>query len=406
MKHNKYLLLYIFAIFAAAAVCASCGRCEQPTSLQTRLDSLMNMHYSVDAPGAAFIVAQNGTILYEGYRGLANLDTKEPIDSCTAFNIASISKQFTAVAALQLAQQGKLKLSDNVKHHFPHFKSNIWQEVQLKHLLSHCSGVPDARPRHDREFMLHATDEQSIAYMQQLDSLKFKPGETYDYINPTFDLFYVIIPKLTGLDFEAYQKQHLFDVCGMHHTVYFDANRDINNMAHGYIVNEATSTNGEDSDYTKNREVAANEYVDANGVHWAECDYGEETFFATKADGGIYTTARDFLRWERALMQGKVIDSQWLAKAYTPQITVSGSKYCTYQNRPDTSYGYGWFIDTTPGRERKIYHTGDNGGFQAYAAKYPHSKVCVIMFENRNDINRWDTQMAVERILKEEHIIK
>ena len=67
---------------------------------------------------------------------------------------------------------------------------------------------------------------------------------------------------------------------------------------------------------------------------------------------------------------------------------------------------FGWFIDETPGRETKVYHTGDNGGFQAYAAKYTDSNVFVIMLANRNDLDRWSTQIAIENILIDAGFIK
>ena len=112
------------------------------------------------------------------------------------------------------------------------------------------------------------------------------------------------------------------------------------------------------------------------------------------------------MKWENALATESIISAKAISQAYKKHIKVSGSKYCTYQNRANTWYGYGWFIDDKPGKELKIYHTGDNGGFQAYAAKYPESKVNVIMFENRNDIDRWTMQQKIELILREEGVLK
>ena len=350
-------------------------------SLKQRLDSLLNATYAPDAPGVSLLIAKDGVAVYEGSNGIADVTTKEKIDGNTAFNIASISKQFTAVAALKMEEDGIINLNESVAKYFPEFKNKMWQNIKLWHLLSHCSGIPDSRPRSNRDFTLYATDEQSIEYMQYLDSLKFSPGTYYDYINPTFDLFYVLVTRCCGIGFEDYQKSTIFDVAKMDNVQYFSPDKHISHMAHGYIENEESK-------------------------EWKEYDYGEETFFATKADGGIYTTTRNFLKWENALADGRIISLSQLKKAYTKHIKVSGSQYCDYQNRPNTWYGLGWFIDENFDGDTKIYHTGDNGGFQAYAAKYIKNKVNVIMFENRNDIDRWPMQLNIECILKEEGVLQ
>ena len=374
--------------------------------IETRIDSLMNAHYDAHSPGAALLIAKNGKAIYDKGIGIADMATGEKIDGNTAFNIASISKQFTAIGALKMQEMGLIDLNQSVAHYFPEFKSDIWKKVKLRHLLSHSSGVPDARPRDDRDFMLYATDVESASYMKDLAELHFEPGTAYEYINPTFDLFYMLVEKKAGMQFVDFQKKYLFDKAGMKNVQYFTPDAKIAHMAHGYIVNEDAEVSGSDSDYAKKREKVANDYVDGKGVHWAECDYGEETFFATKADGGIYTTTHDFLKWENALRRNILVKKSSKRKAYACHTLVTGSKWSGYQNRDNTWYGYGWFIDKTLGREIKIYHTGDNGGFQAYAAKYERSRVNVIMLENQNTVDRWTLQLTIEKILREEGVLR
>ncbi len=373
--------------------------------LEARLDSVIQSHYDPQSPGAALLIAKNGKAIYDKGIGIADMATGEKIDGNTAFNIASISKQFTAIGALKMQEMGLINLDNSVASYFPELQRDIWHKIKLKHLLSHSSGVPDARPRGDRNFMLTATDEQSVVYMKDLTELHFEPGSNYEYINPTFDLFYFLVEMKTGMKFVDFQKKYLFDRAGMDNVQYFTPEAKIAHMAHGYIVNEDAEVSGSDSDYAKKREKVENDYVDGKGVHWAECDYGEETFFATKADGGIYTTTHDFLKWENALSRNILVRKSSKRQAYTPHTLVTGSKWSGYQNRENTWYGYGWFIDKTPGREVKIYHTGDNGGFQAYAAKYERSRVNVIMLENQSTVDRWKLQLEIERILREEGVL-
>ena len=382
-----------------------CTTSKSESSFTNRIDSFLNEHYTDDAPGCALIICKGDTVLYEGVRGLADVNTKEKINENTSFNIASITKQFTVVAILKLQEKGLLSIEDSVAKYFPEFKSDIWRKVKIKHLMSHSSGVPDKRPRVDKDFMLHIDDAQCLEYMVDLDELKFEPGTYYDYKNPTFQILAEIVAKVSGVNFEEFQQKNLFDPALMTNIRYFSPELCIDNIAHGYINISQADKDSVDSDSQKDKGDLLAEYTDINGQSWMEFDYDEETFFGTKADGGIYTSIRDFMKWEFALLNNSVITNETKILAYSPHILVSGSEYSSYQNRPYTYYGYGWFIDTTPGRSVKIYHTGDNGGFQAYAAKYPQCGISVTMFENRNDIDRWLFQTKLEDILIEEGLV-
>lgn len=382
-----------------------CKKSNTTNVVVEQIDSILNEHYTDDAPGCALLITKGDSVIYKGVRGIADVNTKEKITLNTVFNIASISKQFTATGVLKLQEQGKLNIEDSVAKYIPEFKSDIWKKVKLKHLMSHCSGVPDKRPRIDKDFMLYIVDEQCLEYMVDLDELKFEPGTNYDYINPTFQILAEVIKRVSGTTFEHFQAENIFTPAKMTNVRYYSPDIDIPQMAHGYINTIATEKESVDSDSKKDRGNLEVEYVDSTGKMWTEFDYGEETFFGTKADGGIYTSVNDFIKWEKALAENLVINEKSREDAYKEHIQVSGSEFSSYQNRPNTSYGYGWFIDNKPGRERKIYHTGDNGGFQAYAAKYPESGINIIMFENRNDMNRWEMQEKIESILMKEGLI-
>lgn len=393
---------WIFLLCSFVLMNTMCtSKANMQEKLGERIDSLLNLNYSEDAPGCAIAILKDGEILYQGYRGIANVNTKDKIDLNTVFNIASITKQFTVVGVLKLQELGLLSIEDSVAKFFPEFKSEIWEKVKLKHLMSQCSGVPDNRPRVDKDFMLYIVDKQCLEYMVDLDELKFEPGTNYDYKNPTFQILAEVVTRVSGIPFEEFQKKHLFEVAGMTNIRYFEPNIEIPSMAHGYICVSNNVVSDIDSDSEKSRDNIQSQYVDKNNRAWMQYDYGEETFFGTKADGGIYTSINDFICWENALMNNLILKAETLKEAYNKHITVTGSIYSSYQNRAHTSYGYGWFIDDTPGRDIKIYHTGDNGGFQAYAAKYLSDSINVIMFENRNDLNRWETQMNIETILIE-----
>lgn len=345
-------------------------------TLPERIDSLMQTRYAPNEPGAAVMIIKGDNVLFEGYYGIADMDKKMLITDTTTFNIASISKQFTVVGALALQQQGKLDINSVVGNYYPEFTADIWKDVTIKHLASQSSGIPDSRDRSSREAMIYANDSVSMSYFPNVTNLKFTPGKCYDYVNPTFLLIADIIEKISGEKFVDYQQQCIFDCCAMNNTYYFDPMVSPKCQSHGYVI-------------------------DNNGV-WREKDYGEETFFATRPDGGIYSTVKDLVKWERGLATDKILSKSLLQLAYTPVVSVAESTWCDYQRRPNTYYALGWFVDKTPGFPVKVYHTGDNGGYQAYLAKYPAHEVAIIVLENRNDKDRWSMATRIDEILKEE----
>ena len=377
MLQKKSLLICSIITIIAMSSCNTLNSNIENATIQ--LDSLFLTMYTNSTPGATVMILKGNDVIYHNSYGIADKEKSTEIDENTFFNIASVSKQFSAVALLKLAQEGKLSLDDSVKKYFPHFKANFFDKITLRHLLSHSSGIPDARPRTDRNFVLYATDTASYSYMEDLKELLFEPGSNYQYMNPTYQLMYTIIEKCSGKSFDEYMRSEIFEPAGMTESTYFEADKYIPQMAHGYLQ-------------------------DQNGV-WNEYDYGEETFFATKADGGLYTSTTEFAKWENALKNNLIISSESLNLAYTPHITISDSPYSPYQNRPYTSYGYGWFIEERPDWPKKVYHTGDNGGFQIYAGKFPTKDITVLIFENRNDLDRWGTVTKIDEILKKNNLL-
>jgi CubicO group peptidase (beta-lactamase class C family) len=344
------------------------------TDVVEQLDSLFEARYSdvANKPGGAVLIARGDSVIYERYFGVADMNSGERIGPETLFNIASVSKQFTVIGLLQQVEKGEVKMEDAVSEYMD-YPQKFWKYITLADLAGHTSGVADSRDRSSRERCIYATDETSISYFKDVEKLQFSPGTAYDYLNPSFLILAKIIEQKSGEKFVDYQRHHIFEPAGMQNAVYFNPDTMPAHTAHGYEPN------------------------DKGG--WNEFDYGEETFFATRPDGGIYATARDMLHWELALQSNKLLNAKLRDMAYRPRIRVSDSEWCDYQRRPHTWYGQGWFIDTTPGCREKVYHTGDNGGFQAYVAKYPANNTTIIVLENRHDQERWPMAEAIDKII-------
>ena len=386
---------YLFILFSMVMI-SSCTKAQN--SMAEAIDKLCAPLFPNGEPGAAVLVMKGNDIIFDKGYGIADIETKAKIDGNTFFNVASISKQFTATAAMQLCEKGIITLNDPVSKYFPNFKADFWKDITLGMLLSHCSGVPDARPRDNREFTLTCTDRESVQYMENLDFLHFTPGTQYEYMNPTFDLFYLMIENLTGMSFEQYMKENVFNPAGMKETLYFSPDKIIPNMAHCYDY-ESSSVSDEDNDKPQSATAASVNQTENKNKEWYEYDYGEETFFATKADGGIYSSTHEFVLWEKALRNNLVMSAQSRDNAQSIHTDVSGSTFSSYQNRPFTGYGYGWFIDNTPDSPKKIYHTGDNGGFKALVCRYPEQNIFIVIFANRPDWDRWKLLKDIESVM-------
>lgn len=359
--------------------------------VSNQLDSLFSELFKADEPGAAVVVVRGDSVVYNKGFGLARMDTLVPINDRTTFNICSVSKQFSAVALCLLAEQGKLSLDDTVSKFFPEFKAEFFSRITLRHLMSHTSGIPDARPRNDKawkeytakyktafdnvhDFKRFAAEDETTRFMLKLDHLDFEPGTQYDYQNPTFQLMLMIVEKATGEQFDKWMHRNIFLPAGMEQTCYYEPGKNIPNMAHAYVPAEGENKYG---------------YFRSEDGRWEECDYGEATFFGTKADGGIYTTPLEFLKWDKALYSDKVMSQAMRNEAHTPRIAT---------DIPETDYGYGWFIEHRTDRPRKIYHTGDNGGFLIFEGRFPEKDLFYLVFANRPDWNRTETVEKMDQI--------
>ena len=347
---------------------SSCSTPKSPDQVALeRIDSLFTSLYPSNEPGAAVLILKGNDIIFNKGYGLANMETKTPIDGKTFFNIASISKQFSGVGLMVLQEEGKLSLDDNVQKFFPQFKAPFFKEITLKHLLAHTSGIPDARDRSNRHFVLTATDEVSYAYIQNLTKLNFDPGSAYEYMNPTYQLMYTIIEQCSGQSYDDFMRERIFLPSGMTETTFFEEGKLIPRMANGYRPNQEGG--------------------------FRKYDYGEASFFATKADGGLYTSTEEFVLWEKALRNNVIIPAHIKEEAHSSKIEIPDTPY--------TGYGYGWFIEEKPGFPKKVYHTGNNGGFQTYAGRYPEQQILLLVFATRDDRSREAMIEKTDGIMKD-----
>ncbi|HYJ63718.1 MAG TPA: serine hydrolase domain-containing protein [Parafilimonas sp.] len=354
MKPTIFSILFI--MLSTAAECQTIQR----------IDSLLTTIYSDSKPGASVAIVEDNKTLFKKSFGVSNIETGEKISSSTNFNICSLTKQFTALSILQLAEKNKLSLTDKLSHFFPEINKNMADAITVKDLLTHSSGIPDHYDYTDTKNMRHAHDSDVLNAIKNADTLYFKPGSKFQYSNTAFCLLALIIEKTSGLNYSDYLKRNIFQPAGMKHTTVWNEQTKIFSPAIGYSWDSA-----------KNK--------------FEQSGPDEHVFFSTEGDGGIYTSVDDYLKWFAALQNDKIFSRKIINEARSIEFTIDAEK--------KLGYGYGWFIDesTTP---KKVYHSGSNGGFRTFSFTIPKENFLIVIFSNRDDIDIEEVVLKMIQILK------
>ena len=282
---------------------------------------------------------RNGHVVVEKSYGLAVEEWKVPNSPDTKFEIASVSKQFTAAAILQLVDSGKLQLDDPVRKYYLEAPSN-WKGITVHQLLTHTSGLPNNHVENfTKGICLPYTPDELIKTFRDRP-LAFAPGSSWAYTNTEYYLLAFIIEKLSGETYGMYLAHHIFEPLKIVHSGFVTTVTVVPQLAQGY-TREKGSLRHRDY-FDRSLEIGA---------------------------GGIYTNAEDLLLWNKALDSPGFLSAQALDLMFTAH--------------PPGNYGYGWFIETSP--RRKIYHEGGDPGFAAFEARYPDEHAVIIVLANEDD---------------------
>ena len=342
-------------------------------NVSSRIDSLFSSFLKTDEPGGAVLIAKGEQIIFSKGYGIADINTKELITPHTIFNTGSVSKTFVSNAILLLQQRNLLSVDNNLLKYFPDFKNKkIAEQVQIKHLLSHVSGLPDNREvSKNHDFYLTADDAQNFAPVQQADKLEFAPGSRYKYSNPAFNALALIIEKITGSKWQQFVRTEIFDKAAMTESDITDGSHPETGVAHGY-----EKQNG----------------------GFKELDYGEEPTFCAAGNGGIWCSVTDLHKYYLALQKPAFLNKEIIAKSMQVKI------FENWSSEKEPNNGYSWFITKTINGLERIGHTGSQGGFRANFQFIPEKKIFVGMLFNTP--HNYDILMEkIEQILKEENYL-
>lgn len=304
---------------------------------------LLARTYPSDGPGAVILIARGDQVLFRDARGEADIETQVLLQPDSVFRIGSVTKQFTAAALLTLVDAGRVRLDDPLTDYLPDFPEG--GRITIRQLLNHTSGVRSYfnLPHYitdtiQRDF----TTDQLVALFER-EPLDFEPGARFAYSNSGYALAGAVIEAASGMSWDAYLRQTLFEPLGMTHTGY--------GHDPAFAARQVTGYSRADNEITSMRRMSMTQAY---------------------AAGALVSNADNLLIWNRALHEGRILSEE----AYLQMITPVGAA-----GVEEAQYGFGLLDDRVRG-ERMLWHGGHIFGFRAWLAYLPGPDISVIILEN------------------------
>jgi CubicO group peptidase (beta-lactamase class C family) len=322
----------------------------------TTIDKYLSTRAEMGNFSGSVLVAKGDTVFIAKGYGFANMQDQIRFTPDTRHSIASVSKMFTAMAALKAREGGKLKLEDSVCKFIDNCP-DAWKLVTIQHLMRNTSGIPDYEEK------LELASDKYLEYMKQPQSaerivddarklpLDFVPGSKFKYSNTGFIVLSMAIEKATGRSFAEYVETELLRPAGMNDSGVYRESKRPDRHALGYTF--------KGTDWAKLLGGVA--YKDAGLLETPWLSLGPP-----HGDAGMYSTVNDLLKWSLAMDGSKVVTASLANEVFTAG---------------EGGYGYGWFVGK--GFERDRYrHNGFLPGFASDFVKFPKEKITIVLFSN------------------------
>jgi CubicO group peptidase (beta-lactamase class C family) len=315
---------------------------------ETIVDAIFKDVVRPGQPGAAVLVVKDGKILFEKAYGLADVERAIPVTTETKFNIASITKPFTAAAILRLQEEGRLSLDDPVSKYIPDYPRG--NEIRIRHLLTHTSGIRDklGGPGTLATAFYPATQDYLIALFKYLP-LDFDPGSQYAYSNSGYYLLGYIIEKVSGQNYVDFLRDAFFKPLGMGQTGVYHPGESGKATPYWYADNRL------------------------EGLQRAKAN--DPTRIG--ANGALDSNVGDLYRWTEGYFNARILSAASIQAALTP--SVHGRTAVSYARTG--GYGYGWGIGRLRGL-REIFHTGTSSGYSSVLYRYPEQHFTIVILTN------------------------
>ena len=338
--------VFVRLLITIAMTLSAQAALDRAETLTPKLDALFQDYSQPGSPGASVMVIHRGKVIAAKGYGLADVEQGTRCSTNSNFRLASVTKQFTAMAVMILAERKQLSLDERLTDVFPEFPA-YGREITLRHLLNHTSGLLDYEDLIPKGTEIPVLDRDVLRLLLQQDKTYFPPGTKYRYSNSAYALLALVVEQRSGNTFARFLQQNIFRPLRMSQTLAYERGLSVvPNRAYGYSP-------------------------DASGFKRTD----QSLTSSVLGDGGIYSSVADLYRWDQALYTDKLVSQKMLKLAFTPGPAT---------DRPNTAYGFGWYITQYRGL-REIYHSGTSIGFTTRIARFPDKKFTVIILTNRDE---------------------
>ena len=331
-RHGTVVFL---CLFLATALCGQ--------DVRTRADEYFTHLAKLQRFSGTVLLAKDGQILLSKGYGMANHEWDIPNAPQTKFRLGSITKQFTAMAIMQLEERGLLKVDDPVTKYVPDYPKATGDKITIHHLLTHTSGIPNftSFPEYQKTMMSPSPAEKTLERFKD-KPLDFTPGEKFNYSNSGYVLLGLIVEKVSGKPYDTFLQENIFGPLGMKNTGYERWDVVLKNRASGYDLSP--------------RGLVNSAYLDMTIPGGA---------------GALYSTVEDLYLWDQALYTEKLVKNATMERIVKSWITAG----------PMGSYGYGWAVNTVA-NHKIVAHGGGINGFQTLIARFPEERGTFIFLRN------------------------
>lgn len=358
---------------ALAAMLFPTGRTLARSPLSSRIDIIFSSVLDSGSPGAAVLVRRHGQTVFERGYGVRDLRSRARIDDAANFRLASLSKQFTAMAIMLLVHDGKLQYDRKVTEIFPDFPA-YGRGITIRHLLTHTSGLQDyedlmaatdaGQPRWTTTHQIR--DEDVLRLLEGQTSGKFAPGTSWSYSNSGYVLLGLIVARVSGEPFGRFLQTRVFEPLHMTRTLaWINGENHVPNRAYGYAK-------GPDGFVPSDQSPTS----------------------ATLGDGGVYSNLTDLGRWDEALERHVLLTREEMQVALEPARLANGAMP-SWPATPGednlapgklVAYGFGWFLDPWRGHMR-MWHFGSTAGFRTAIERFTTHQMTTVVLCNRTDLD-------------------
>ncbi len=331
------------------------------------MESLARASYEKGGFNGAWLYAENGELVSKGVMGFRDPESTLPIEEDTIFQLASVTKQFTAAAVMLTVREGKLGLDDEIIKFFPELEK--YKGVTVRQLLSHTSGIPDYFD--DMDWFTKIWEEEKrvpgndeiVRFLLETEAEPYgAPGETFQYSNTGYNLLAEIVEKVSGTPFEEFLQKNVFEPAGMENTRCCHIRRDgvpFDNYARATVIEDDKLVADVDSE-----------------------DYRDVTAFdGLNGDDYVFTNILDMFKWDRALHEGNVITPEEQKLMYTPGKLNNGEN-AGFEG--DEGYGFGWCVNKDEDLGLIVSHSGGMPGVGTLFERFIDADKMLVILTNRD----------------------